>query len=443
MKNPLINYQNSVSSNAIDGEKPLSEILDLIKYGSTLTNTLIDKARTCGKGTTEYDEIKKKHLPAFLFNFKFNKKLANDNITESTGLLYLDIDNIESEFTLSILQEEAKHIPYVMACWKSLSETGLSLLISVKGMTKANYYLFKAHFMYWYKYDADTNSGLNLDENAWKPTQKTVLSRDGEIYINEQCCDLTYNEVLCSSFYSMPKRSKEKVQFSLYNKYKYKIGDQTAPFQNVGVIKCYSDKNFYSLTDKQKYADKNAPYTVYPLGVAVNKIFLNRKSPIKEGNRAKMLFIKACVFIRMYGEDYSEILRFLKMVRANYCENSASITDDELKKIAKKSLANYKSAKIKMDKAKIIFPIDSPLSVKEKQSISAREIGNIRTETMIDFLTNIYKPGMKQKELIALSGKSERTVKAYWNKDADGNIYFARPIRKPRKRMKENKNRSG
>ena len=443
MKNPLINYQNSVSSNSIDGEKPLSEILDLIQNGSSLTNRFINEARRRGKGTTEYDEIKKKHLPAFLFNFKFDKKLANDNITESTGLLYLDIDNIGGDFNLSLLKEEAKHMPYVVACWKSLSEKGLSLLISVNGMTKENYHLFKAYFLYWYKYDAETNNGLNLDENAWKPTQKTVLSRDEEIYINNQYRDLTNKEVLHSTFYSVYKPNKEKVQFSLLTKARNKIGDQTVPFPNISVIKWYTNKKFHSLTDRHKYADKNAPYTVFPMGVPVNKIFLNTNSLIKEGGRAKVLFIIACKYIRMNGEDFSGTLSYLKMVRRNYCENPLSLTEDELKKIVKNSLANYQSDKIRMDTAKIIFPIDSTLSLKQKQSISAKEIGKIRTNNMIDFLTNIYKPGMKQKELIALSGKSKGTVSAYWNKDADGNIYFARPIRKPRKRLNEKKNRSG
>jgi hypothetical protein len=430
MKNPLINYQNCVSSNSIDGEKPLSQVLDLIKNGSTLTNKLIDEARRRGKGTTEYDEIKKNHLPAFLFNFTFDKKLAIGNIIHPTGLLYLDIDDIKSDCQLSFITEEVKHIPYALACWKSLSERGLSILISVKGLTLDNFQLFKAYFNHWYKYNEDGNSGLNLDVNAWKPTQKTVLSRDEELYVNWECDTLTYRNVISYGFARRLILDSRKVQSTLLKEGKEEVGGYTAPLANVG-IKSKSTHQYLTLTDRFKHAHKDKEFTVYESGVSVTKIFLNKKNKIKQGSRHTALFAIACKYILMNGESFTYTLNFLKLVRSEYCENPKSITNSELNKIVKKALKNYTSAKIKKDLAKVIFPKDSLLSVKEKLTIVGREMGKIKTANTIKLLQSKYKQGMTQKELVKAAKKSLRTVKTYWNIDKNGNVYFARPS--PRK----------
>ena len=424
---PLINYQNSVSTNDIAGEKPLSEIFDLIKNGSPQTNRLIAFARRWGKGTPQYIDIKEHHLPAFLFNFKFNKTVANKNIICPTGLLYLDIDGFESEHHLSCTQEELKHIPYVLACWRSLSEKGLSVLVSVKGMNAKNYNLFKTYFKGFYKYNEETKNGLNLDDNAWKLVQKTVLSRDEDIYINEECIPLSYNEVLnCCLVFKFIKR-KEKVSYTLLKEEKREIGQCMTPFEyNRGVIRTNSHNKYLTLTDRHLHADKDKEYTVYPEGVFFNKIFLRKSHKIKVGKRATVMFSQACKYIRLYGEQFTYVFNFLKMVRNQYCENPDTISDEELNRIAKNALKNYKSDKIKMATGKIFFPLDSKLTKKEKESIRGKEVGKIRSNKTVEWLGDIYKKGMRQVDLINIVGISkESTVKRYWNEDADGNIYFA------------------
>jgi hypothetical protein len=434
---PLIDYQNSVSSNHIAGEKPLTEILDLIKNGSPRTNKLIAFARRCGKGTKQYNDIKTNHLPAYLFNFKFDKTLANSNIICPTGLLYLDIDDFETEHLLSCTQEELKHIPYVLACWRSLSEKGLSVLVSVKGMNASNYNLFKTYFMGYYKYNAETKYGLNLDDNAWKLVQKTVLSWDEDIYINEKCVPLSYGEALtyCRVFKFI--KPNEKVSYTLLKEEKREIGQCMTPFvYNRGVIRTNPANKFLTLTDRHLHADKDKEYTVHPEGVFFNKIFFSKKYKIKVGKRAKIMFAQACKYIRLYGEQFTYVFNFLKMVRNHYCENPDSVSDDELSKIVKDALKNYQSNKIKMATGKIFFPLDSKLTKEEKFSIVGKEVGKMKSNKTIEWLSSNYEQGMRQVDLINKVGiKKESTVKRYWNEDADGNIYFA--FNRPKSKVKQ------
>src|SRR5690606_35572181 len=100
------------------------------------------------------------------FNFLFDESAANNNITEPTGLIYLDCDHTDTVPDSS----------YIHAKWKSLSNTGFGILVKVNGLTLENY--------------TDTYNNLSKlieivsDSGARKATQQTVLSYDPNLYYN-------------------------------------------------------------------------------------------------------------------------------------------------------------------------------------------------------------------------------------------------------------------
>src|SRR5690606_34550190 len=77
--------------------------------------------------------IKVKNLPAININFNFSNDYINGaNVAGSTGYLYLDVDG-KTEKDLEI------NTIYVCAYWRSLSNTGLTLVVRVHGLTPENF----------------------------------------------------------------------------------------------------------------------------------------------------------------------------------------------------------------------------------------------------------------------------------------------------------------
>lgn len=71
-------------------------------------------------------------MPAISVGFSFSNGYINGiNIDSPTGYLYLDVDGaIETDFEINTA--------YVCAYWRSLSNTGMSLVVKVEGLTPYN-----------------------------------------------------------------------------------------------------------------------------------------------------------------------------------------------------------------------------------------------------------------------------------------------------------------
>jgi hypothetical protein len=136
----------------------------------------IEAARCLGKSHPFYHQLKQQ-LPAVTFNFQFDGSRRNQNITESTGFLYLDFDCDTQEKAKQIKQRLVRN-SFVFATWLSLSQQGVAAIVRVKGITTTN---FKQEYL-----EICKELGLEreIDQMAIKCTQQTVLSYDPEIYIN-------------------------------------------------------------------------------------------------------------------------------------------------------------------------------------------------------------------------------------------------------------------
>src|SRR5690554_20933 len=157
-------YKN-VRSSDVECTLDIAEVFEIIKNGDSALKH-IEYARSFTRGSEDFDSVKTNLIPTFRFNFLFNEKALNKNITKPTGLIFIDVDNVKS-------------IPksdFIFAKWKSVSLNGFSVLVKVENLSIENFYDC---------YDKLTCLlELKSDLGARKPTQQTVQSYDPDIYID-------------------------------------------------------------------------------------------------------------------------------------------------------------------------------------------------------------------------------------------------------------------
>lgn len=229
----------------------VDEILKTIKNGNEYLPT-IEEARKIGKGNAGYDIIKTEKLPTFRFNFFFKDSVSNKNIIAPTGLIYLDADNIDW----------IPFNPHIYASWKSLSNSGYSILVKVDGLTQDN---FKEVYD-----ELSSIIGIKTDIGARKPVQQTVLSYDSNLYNNPYSLTYIYSK-------------KEKVSSSTI-KEKKEVGigmcDTLYTKKKSGTIR------FNNLNDY--FQDDTPKYIVFKDKELICNPFIPRT--IKEGSRNSTLF---------------------------------------------------------------------------------------------------------------------------------------------------------
>ena len=398
--NSRIQIQYNVSSNTLIGDLSIKQILNEIKNGGdNLTKIL--RARKEGKGTPEYTRIKEKQLPSFIFNFTFaDNTLWNDNIIQSTGLMYLDIDGFESYKELTSIKEELQSIPFIYAIWESLSQTGLGILIKVDGLTKDNYDYYKTYILNEYGY-------YSWDKNAFKKTQKTVLSYDEDLYLNEDAIALSYDDV---SDYSdkvslVPNITsiKERV-FGTNDTFQDEHYTLKPQYINRKKLKMSTEPNFN--TDEQ--------YIIHEDKVPVNRIMIN-KNKIGEGHTNTMLSLMAVKVVDINDIQEDQIPLLIHTLKdLNRKGFKKQLSEPEITKIAYGAFKRKGEHKYQLDLKKVTFNSYAEMSVEEKMIIG-REAGRKgKKDATFQKLIEHYTPAITQKELAEATGKGIATVKRHW-----------------------------
>ncbi|GAA4282288.1 BT4734/BF3469 family protein [Gaetbulibacter aestuarii] len=164
----MINYfKCATNSSKVLGSISIQEYLNKIQNGDDNLN-YIKKARDLYFDKASYSKIKINKLPCYTLNFTFNKYRWDENIIDSTGFIYIDIDG-QTEINLS-------HT-LLYASWISLSGKGRGALVKVKNLNPNNFF---------YTYDKLSEElGVTSDKKAKKRNQLNILSYDPDIYIND------------------------------------------------------------------------------------------------------------------------------------------------------------------------------------------------------------------------------------------------------------------
>ena len=163
-----LNIVSSITDRNIKDNITLSDLVSYIKNPDNNHKDKVLLARKAGKGSSVYDSIKKTEIPCAILNFNHSKGYVRGNtVSKPTGYLYIDVDGC-LDIDLSS--------PYISAYWKSLSGTGYSIVVAVKGLTKNNY---KEATM-----EVSEVLDLPLDKGAISIDRLTCISYDPDAYYN-------------------------------------------------------------------------------------------------------------------------------------------------------------------------------------------------------------------------------------------------------------------
>lgn len=188
-----MNIFKNIKSPAVLGEIDVYDFLDRVQNPDPEVLKTINNARFLySTNKSKYDLIKEQ-LPCFTLNFDFNDRKKNDNIKNSTGFIYIDLDGT----TEIDLKNE-----YIFATWLSLSGKGRGILVKVEGLTVDN---FKDTY-----FEVAELLNIKSDFRADKATQYCVHSYDNNIYINNDSKTYQSKRVIKKSPNTVINIKKEK-----------------------------------------------------------------------------------------------------------------------------------------------------------------------------------------------------------------------------------------
>jgi hypothetical protein len=386
MKN-ITKYKNTEECRVID-LVPIIEILRIIKEGDN-HQTYIELARNYEKGTDAYADLKDRMIPSFRFNFLFEKRATNANITEPTGLIYLDADYLQ----------EIPESEYVFAKWKSVSETGFSVLVKVDGLTLTNISSV---------YDQISRAiGVDFDINARKATQQTVQSHDKDLYHNPNSKVFNCQE---SNTVSSPIKLKKEKRYIIAN-------DTFKSDEELTKVRFNNIDDYF----KEEHSDK------------VYRIFRDEKINIcnpfvplivTQGNRNKTLFIylsQITMLNRSIHKNY--LLELGKGININVM--IPKLSDAEMLKVigsvAKKNKEDTLEIYFNQERRVLFNPL-MKLPFKEKMSIVNKELGAMKSEKTKETIYVLIEDWgfevegkITQKKAARITGFSVSTIKRHWH----------------------------
>jgi hypothetical protein len=365
----------------IDKNVTIDEALSTIKHGDSNLQTILD-IRKLGKLSPIYQKIKINKIPTFRFNFKFRGKVSNETIYMPTGLIYIDVDDT----TVIDLTN-----PYIYASWKSLSETGLGILVKVDGLSLTN-------FKDTYQAIGDI-LGVQIDLGACKATQQNVLSYDTNLYENKNSLTFQAINKKVSSTILREKREELIILDDTFFKSK-KIR-----FNNINDYFNDTDGDYIVFDEKKNLCIPFIPKRIEVgqrnrtmFGVLSQYALLN---PTMENG-----FLIACAneINRHFTQKYDE-------------EKIKSIVAGVIKKRKEGTLEPYLNKE-----RRIIFNPDKKITKKEKQKTTAVLMGKIKTDKTQKFINDtiddwkFQNDGKITQEKIAKKlNKSLVTIKRNWS----------------------------
>lgn len=378
-------YKN-VKSPDIDETLNIDDVFEIIKNGDSALSHIL-YARKFEKGSEDYDSIKTNLIPTFRFNFLFNEKALNKNIIKPTGLIFIDVDNIE------VIAEN----DFIFAKWKSISLKGFSILVKVDKLSLGNFNDCYEKISFLLK--------LNSDIGARKPNQQTVQSFDPDIYINYD--SKTFN---CLDIKKVPSAIKQKKRKECLTR-----NETFLPVsQNIEV-------RFNNIDDY--FIDNDLPYLVFKDEKQKLCIpFIPRK--VETGNRNNYLFIYLSQIVALNPHiNKTYIKAIADSINLNVME--PKLLDNDLNKMINSifQIKDFDELELFYNKERrIIFNPSHEITFGEKMKIVNKELGSIKsirtTEKIYECIEEWdFKSNGKitQDKIALLINVHVSTIKRYWS----------------------------
>lgn len=384
----LVNTFDCIKQPTVLETIKIEEWLEQIKNSDY--KELILKARKFGKGHPEYDRIKSK-VPCITPNFRYNSIKKDSAIESATGLLYIDIDDVD--FDINQLNKSK-----IFTYYQSFGGNGYGILVKVNDLTNDNFkdtYLFILNELGISKY---------YDKHACKSSQFNVLSYDETIFYNP-------NSIVFNSIKNTPtpigNNKKEKI-------YTTRLGvfSNSIRFDDLNKIEIPQEADYLVNWDGIEYVKCELPI---------------RK--IKEGKRNSFLLAYCNNFVCLNPHLHPKsVLSIMLNVNEKVC---SPICDYKQVKSVVDSVFRYKEegtlkAKVYPKKRKIVFNQNTKMNGKEK-SLTALKLSNDKRsfdcqKKFYDALENwnFEEHGkITQQKVITVTKLNEKTVEKYWKSFKD------------------------
>lgn len=373
------------------------------------------KAREHGKGTTQYDEIKKNRLPCVLINSSYQTKACDEYKIAPTGYMYIDIDNTADKSAEEILHGDITHIA---AYWRSLSQTGYSIVLKVSGLDesklKQQYECVCAHLQ------------IEYDAQAVSKNRLTILSYDPDAYYNPQAQELNIASICTAENQSRAEKTKkhsreknreeENAHNACNNKNPHKTPDcrerdvQDLPrtdnlaerLQEEGVKVIYNDEGYFNI-------GRNIAYT--EIGIYQS---------IPKGKRNKTLSRYAKILIQLNrGMTFEHFSNFCKKVNRDKCK--PPLNENETSQIIRAAWAHRHEEPYRNKTTRFMFDPEKDWSKSEISKIVNATLGKEKARNSMDAIKKAVaewdcpKDGkMTMKNIAKKSGVCRNTVSKHY-----------------------------
>jgi len=174
LKSPTVNETISIGDWLTRIQNPSPELLVKIEQARKYKHQYINAVDKETKSFVETKYIKiKLTIPTASYNALFDRYRKNDNYISGTGLLYIDIDQID--FDPNKLDKGK-----IFCIYRSIGGLGYSILVKVNNVNPEN---FKATYQYVVQ---DLGIKTACDSNAQKLSQQSILSYDPDLFVNHE-----------------------------------------------------------------------------------------------------------------------------------------------------------------------------------------------------------------------------------------------------------------
>ncbi len=335
---------SNVFNRSIITSLSLEEYINTMKNPDFVRKSQVDLARKTYKNSELkkddplYKSIKNS-LPCITFLNTFTNYVINENIVESTGFMYLDIDDIQ--------HIDISEYPFVVSYWKSLSNNGYGILIKCENTNDLQKNLKELSTLF----------NIELDKNAVSKDRLNVLGYDTNIYFNPNYTSYVFNNNEVVSLTYINNNSSNRLQLNDTEK-----GVENVRFSNLkDLIKGYefNGEAFIDLGDeKLEYAEVFVPKNIF------------------DGNRNKSMFV-LCSQIRGLNTWISESMLFRICSTINKDKFKPELSINELSEIVRKVYAKENPMVILNKTKRILFNPDYDLSKFDKQSMAIKQIREV------------------------------------------------------------------
>ncbi|MDV3949332.1 hypothetical protein CMT75_12495 [Elizabethkingia anophelis] len=396
----MINKIESCKKRKItDSFQNIGDVVEFIKNPPSEHIKLVNHARTLERDSEEYKNIKINRMPAVSVGFNFeNGYIKGDNVSSSTGYLYIDVDGYtEEDFEINTA--------YVCAYWRSLSNTGVSIIVKVEGLTPKNLKVATSKIA--------ELLDIPYDDRAVSIDRLTVLTYDPNAYYNDNTDVIPIDELLPDGTEAIIDSTKS-THFNTINKDKllgYECNGYKLRFNNLNELLQpldiqFDENGFHDLgkDNKLKYAQVFIPFKTINTGqresilksIAYQLVALNKNAP------------KALT------------LKYLQTVNAKVMRPQLSSTEvnTTLNKVYKK---RNDIKPVLNTSRRFIYDSSKNLTTTEKRQLNAIQMGKDKVDKtkqeLLDVMKNwnIEKCGkMTIDNIKKVTGKNKKTVQKYY-----------------------------